>query len=223
MNAPEVIAKIDGLWVISKPAGWVVHPAGIPEQKDLLSWARSQGAPATVAALHRLDLETSGIVVLAEDPRAHYALLKAFEDGEVEKTYLALVYGVPRAEGTINTHLDDERRGKKLPASTSYKVLEVFEGLSLVEVKPHTGRKHQIRRHFQGIGFALVGDQRYKPRKKFKVPGYPHRLWLHAARLAWNGLVFECGLPDELEQHLRVLRKGDGQLTSTSADHPTKS
>lgn len=206
MNTPEVIANVDGLWVVSKPAGWVVHPAGIPEQLDLLTWARAQGAAATVAALHRLDLETSGIVLLADDPGAHFALMKAFEAGEVEKTYLALVYGVPRAEGTINTHLDDERRGKKLAASTGYRVVETFEGLSLVEVKPHTGRKHQIRRHFQGIGFSLVGDQRYKPRKKMKVPGYPHRLWLHAARLAWNGVAFECPLPAELEAHLAFLR-----------------
>lgn len=204
---PALIERVDGLWVVSKPAGWVVHPAGIPDQHDLLSWARSHGAPASIAPLHRLDLETSGVVVLAENPSSHRDFLAAFDAGEVSKTYFALVIGVPRPHGTINTHLDDERRGKKLPASTTYDVLETFrDRFALVRVTPKTGRKHQIRRHFHGIGFPLVGDTRYRARKRVNVPGFPGRLWLHAASLDWAQYHFEDALPDALRAHLDVLR-----------------
>lgn len=206
MSTPEVLDRSGDLWVVSKPAGWVVHPTGDPTQDDLLTWAQSIGAPATIAPLHRLDRETSGVVLLAENPQGHYDLLKGFERGEVKKTYLALVVGHPRPEGTINKMLDDDRRGKKLEASTSYRTLETFERCALLEVSPTTGRKHQIRRHLHGIGFPILGDNRYRPRKRINIPGFPGRLWLHAARLEWGDLSYEAALPDDLLKHLEHLR-----------------
>ncbi len=206
MSLPEVLHRSGDLWVVAKPSGWVVHPTGDPSQNDLLTWAQSNGAPSTIAPLHRLDRETSGVVLLAEDPQGHYDLLKGFERGEVKKTYLALVLGIPRPQGTINKMLDDDRRGKKLDASTAYTTLETFGRCALLEVSPTTGRKHQIRRHLHGIGFPIVGDNRYRPRKRVNIPAFPGRLWLHAARLEWGDLTFEAALPDELVQHLEHLR-----------------
>ncbi|MEZ4461661.1 MAG: RNA pseudouridine synthase [bacterium] len=200
--------------MVNKPADWVVHPTNDPAHRDLLAWARELGAPDTIAPIHRLDRETSGVVLLADHPKDQYRLLKAFEAGEVAKTYLALVCGSPRAKGSINKPLDDARRGKPLPATTDYEVAEQIGGWALLRITPKTGRKHQIRRHLHGIGFPIVGDTRYRAKKRTNVPGFPGRLWLHAARLAWNEHVWTAELPEELAAHLALLRDLE-ETTST--------
>jgi 23S rRNA-/tRNA-specific pseudouridylate synthase len=142
---------------------------------------------------------------------------EALGTGRIEKTYLALAHGRTRKKGVIRRKLKDNRRKQPLPATTRYRTLEVLGTVSLVAVRIETGRKHQIRRHFEGIGHPLVGDSRYRGRRKRGLPGAPSRLWLHARALVLPGpllgdpvaedLVFESPLPTELLAHLGSLRE----------------
>lgn len=200
---PRVLVRPEGAIVVDKPSGWLVHPAGT-EAPDLLGWLRSE-APGRWSPVHRLDGGTSGPVVFAV-PEHVESWNRTFRDHAVEKTYLALVYGQTRSKGTIRRPLADARRGHPLPAESRYRTLETFARWSLVEVHPITGRKHQIRRHLQGIGHAVIGDERYRPRGKRTVPAFPGRLWLHCTRLALRDLVVESPLPQRLQEHLAVLR-----------------
>jgi 23S rRNA-/tRNA-specific pseudouridylate synthase len=129
-----------------------------------------------------------------------------FAEGTVQKRYLALVFGQTRDKGIIRRALADGRRSKPLEAVTRYRTLEKFSKWSLLSVRPETGRKHQIRRHLQGIGHAVIGDTRYLPRGRPTVPAFPGRLWLHAERIEIDGRTFEAPLAPELEAHLAVLR-----------------
>src|SRR5690606_14273653 len=146
---------------------------------DLVSWLRGQGEDAL--PVHRLDAESSGLVICAAEPALRQEAAGWFAEGRIEKTYLALVAGRARPKGVIRRALEDARRGRPLPAVTRYRTLELLGGVSLLRVRPETGRKHQIRRHMQGLGHPLVGDTRYGPRRPLRVPGFPGRLWLHAA------------------------------------------
>lgn len=200
---PRVLRQDTSLIVVDKPSGWLVHPVGT-EAPDLVSWLAAE-IGGTWSPVHRLDLGTSGPVVFAP-PSEVEPWAARFRDHEVEKSYLTLVYGKTRDHGTIRRDLADGRRGRPVPCETRYRTREHFARWSLLEVTPVTGRKHQIRRHLQGIGHAVVGDDRYRPRGKKTVPAFPGRLWLHCARLALPGLEVEVPLPEELEAHLTVLR-----------------
>lgn len=206
---PEVLHVDGDLWVIAKPAGWIVHPAGDPDIPDLLSWARNALPDAKgLAPVHRIDRHTSGLVLLSPDPALRATLGEHFARDEVRKTYLALVYGPTPPTGRIETPLQDARRGRPLAAATTFETLETFVSCSLLRVHPLTGRKHQIRRHLHGIDHAIVGEQRYRPRKFLRVPGFPGRLWLHATHLELpDGRTFSAPLPPELADHLDLLRR----------------
>jgi len=203
-ESPQFIAKQGSLWVVSKPSGWAVHPARGLEAPDLVSWARGQDRD--VAPVHRLDRDTSGVVLLSPDAGLRAQLGQAFADGLVQKTYRALVAGVPPKGGTIRRPLMDRRRGRKLSAETRFRRIEVYGGFAYLELEPHTGRRHQLRRHLRGLGHPIVGDRRYGPRHPRSVPGFPGRLWLHALRLVLpDGTAFEAPLPAVLQDHLTLL------------------
>lgn len=207
-SEPRLLTREGGLWVVDKPVGWVAHAAHRSETRDVQAWLRGAGAPRDIAPLHRIDRGTSGVLLYGRPGPDKDAWLTAFAEGEVHKTYLALVIGKPRAKGTINRALDDGRRGHPLEARTRYRLVEKLGGFALLEVRPDTGRKHQIRRHLQQLGHPIVGDERYKPRRFVRVPAFPGRLWLHAQRLERDGQVFESPLPEALVAHLEVLRAG---------------
>jgi 23S rRNA pseudouridine955/2504/2580 synthase len=210
---PVLLAQQDNVWVFIKPSGMAVHPTNDPSIPDLMTWAEAQSF-GQFSPIHRLDRETSGIVLCSPDAAVRGEMGAWFARGEVEKRYRALVYGATRKRGTIKKSLFDRRRRKALEAETEYERLGVYAGFSYLDVAPHTGRKHQIRQHLQGIGHAIVGDRRYRPRKFRAVPGFPDRLWLHAYSLTLpNGWSFEAPLPHELERHLQVLQELD--LVST--------
>jgi 23S rRNA pseudouridine1911/1915/1917 synthase len=176
-----VVHEDADLIVIDKPAGLVVHPApGSPDQTlvnallahcgDSLSGIGGVRRPGIV---HRLDKDTSGLMVAAKNDRAHQALAAQFEAHTIERAYQALVWGTPvppagEIEGNIGRSGSDRKKmalvksGGK-PALTRYKVLKTFLGgaLSLVECRLATGRTHQIRVHMTSIGHPLVGDQTY--------------------------------------------------------------
>ncbi|MCA9569312.1 MAG: RluA family pseudouridine synthase [Myxococcales bacterium] len=218
--SPSILARLDDAIAVDKPAGWLVHPVGT-DAPDLVTWL---GADGPWAPVHRLDAGTSGPVWMAR-PAAVERWAARFRDHEVEKVYLTLVYGATRDHGTLRRPLQDGRRGRPLDAETRYRTLERFPAdrprWCLLEVRPVTGRKHQIRRHLQGVGHAVVGDDRYRPRGKPTVPAFPGRLWLHCASLAVPGMpVVTAPLPPELAAHLEVLR-GSGRPAPSPADPGT--
>lgn len=207
---PTVLRNRDGLLILDKPAGWLVHPAGEGERPDLQTWlSRQRSLPRGQRPVHRLDSETSGLAMFSADPEVRGDIGRALAKGQVNKTYLALVVGRTRRKGVISRGLKDARRGKTVTAVTRYRSLEQLGGFTLVELHPESGRKHQLRRHMQGIGHAIVGDTRYRGKRFVKVPGFPGRLWLHALRLELpGGLEIEAPLPPELQAHLELLRRG---------------
>lgn len=203
MSATPSILHVDDGWLaVDKPSGWLVHPAGT-EAPDLVSWLASVGE-GTLAPVHRLDRGTSGVVLFAPHAQVE-AIASRFREEAVEKRYLALVFGQTRPHGVIRRPLQDGRRGRPLASETRYRTRTSFERWSLLEVRPVTGRKHQIRRHLQSIGHALIGDDRYRPRGRPTVPHFPGRLWLHCASIATEGLTIEAPLAPELQRHLDQL------------------
>jgi 23S rRNA-/tRNA-specific pseudouridylate synthase len=213
VNEPHVIDRDNTLWVLSKPAGLLVHAAEGGEPDLMSRLEASEPSMQGVAPCHRLDRSTSGVVLASTDPAERGEIGKLFAAGEVEKRYLALVFGVTHGKGSIKRPLKRGRKGGTVTALTRYRRLEVLGGFSLLEVSPKSGRKHQIRRHLQGIGHSIVGDRRYGPKRFRRVPGYPDRLWLHASQVILpDGRSFEAPLPAELAAHLDVLRQGARSL-----------
>lgn len=209
---PVLLAADDDLLVVDKPAGWLVHAAGTADP-DLVSWLTLQGH-GHPAPVHRIDKETSGVVILARVSGVAAELGEALAKGEVGKTYHAVVHGRARKKGTIRRPLQEGRR--HVDAVTRY-VTEAWLGrFSLLRVHTDTGRKHQIRRHLQGLGHPLVGDDRYGPKRFVPVPGFPWRLWLHASEVALpDGRTYTAPLPLELETCLEALRAGAGEAPGT--------
>lgn len=205
---PRLIERRGDLWGLYKPSGVAVHATNDPSIPDLMTWAAAhlEGAEG-LSPIHRLDRATSGVVLCSADPQLRGQMGHWFAEGGVKKVYLALVFGKIRRKGILKRPLKDQRRGKPVPAVTRYNLLETFKGCSLVKVRPETGRKHQIRKHLQGLGHSIVGDERYRPKRPRKVAGFPGRLWLHATRLELpDGTCWEAPLPDLLEEHLHLLR-----------------
>jgi len=159
--------------------------------------------------VHRIDLETSGVVLFGETQSVRGAISAFFVRGEVEKRYCAVVFGRTRAKGTIRRPLDDERRGRPLEAVTRYRLREALGGFSYVSLRPEHGRKHQLRRHMHGMGHAIVGDTRYPGPLQVRIPAFPARLWLHAERLTLpDGRTWVAPLPTALQLNLDALRAG---------------
>ena len=203
---PTVLHRFDGLVAVDKPAGWLVHRAAGNDAPDVVSWLLS-AHDIDVAPAHRLDFATSGVVVLGEHPSVVDAMRARFEAGVVVKRYTALVVGRTRRKGTIDRRLKDARRGRPIDARTTYRLMEWLDTCSLLSVRPRTGRKHQIRRHLQGLGHAIVGDARYRPRQPVDVGPAPDRLWLHASRLSWpDGPDLHAPLPQALDAHREAMR-----------------
>ncbi len=207
-DAPRILSVHGSVVAVHKPSGMQVHPANASADLDLVSWLDSEPmAPPGATPVHRLDKETSGLVLCACEPDERAELSGWFARGELRKVYLALVVGHARRKGTIRRALPDSRRRKPLAATTRYRLVEALGGFSLIRVVPQTGRKHQIRRHLHGIGLPIVGDEEYRPKRFVRVPAFPGRLWLHASKIVLpDGTEIEAPLPPELEANLAALR-----------------
>lgn len=211
-----VLAQREGLVAVDKPPGLLVIPGRDPQDrvcaKDLL--AAQLGRRVWVC--HRIDRDTSGVLLFATDAQAHRAASMAFEHGEAKKKYLALVEGVVAAPLDIALPLAEGRKGKMRvgddgkPARTLVRPVETFANASLVECEPLTGRQHQLRVHLKAQGHPLLFDHQYG-RKEPLVLGDVTlaRTPLHAAWLGIASLGFEASspLPPDLAGVVAALRR----------------
>jgi 23S rRNA pseudouridine1911/1915/1917 synthase len=222
-NIPLKIVYEDAdLLVVDKPAGLPVHPApGHPSHtliNAILNYLPALGADADSlrpGIVHRLDKDTSGLLLVAKNRLAQANLSQQFKNRTVKKTYITLVRGKLTPErGTIEAAIgrDPSHRqrmavvAKGREARTEYRVIRYIGGYSLLEIKPETGRTHQIRVHLAAIGFPVVGDATYG----LKFPRLP-RQFLHANKIAFRlpstgaFVEFESPLPPDLEKILKEI------------------
>jgi 23S rRNA pseudouridine1911/1915/1917 synthase len=224
----DIIFENDEVMVVNKPAGMVVHPAAGHSSGTLVHAALAHapdmagiGGERRPGVVHRLDKDTSGLILLAKNDQAQRFLQDQFRLRKTIKTYLALVDGKPPTPvGRIEAPVGRDSMHRKLMSVTGikkgreavseYRTLETFREHSLLEVHPLTGRTHQIRVHMKFIGCPVTGDMVYGHRNA-TVP--LKRQFLHAVKLtillpgAIIPRTFEAPLPDELEQVLEKLRE----------------
>ena len=221
----SIMYEDEALIVIDKPAGMTVHPVPGNEDKTManavIAYApgiEGIGGERRPGIVHRLDKDTSGLIVVAKNARAHAHLSEQFKSREVGKVYLALVTGHPSPpeadiEAPIGRHPRDRQRmaivSTGRPSITRYKVVSAYKRASLVEARPRTGRTHQIRVHLASVGHPVVGDSTYGR----AVEGLS-RQFLHAHQLAFTHpgsgepMSFTAPLPDDLETYLGGLLPG---------------
>ena len=229
-----VVFKDRALLVIDKPAGMVVHPgAGNPRhtlQNALLGLDRRLALVPRAGLVHRLDKDTSGLLVVARTPEAHTALVAALAAREISRQYLAVCTGVMTGGGTIDQPIGRHRsqrlkmtvRRDGRPAVTHYRVLQRFRAHTQVRVELESGRTHQIRVHLAHIGFPIVGDLLYGGRRRIPAGCTPelaaalgafHRQALHAERLALTHPVtgrrmqWQAAPPADLQGLLAALER----------------
>jgi 23S rRNA pseudouridine1911/1915/1917 synthase len=244
----DIIYEDKNFIIVNKVSGLVVHPgAGVGEEVTLVHGVMHAvkdlsgiGGELRPGIVHRLDKDTSGLIMICKNDTAHKFYAEKFKNREMKKTYVALTFGEPTAsEGTIESEIGRHPKNRIKMASgglqpkaakTSYKVIEGFNHFSFIEIDLHTGRTHQIRVHFSENRLPILGDPIYgdtnvsnniwsiiSSQKKpyLKIKNLECRLMLHSHRLSFidqNGeeRTFEAPIPDEFERILSVLRTGKG-------------
>lgn len=233
-----IIYEDEWLLLVDKPAGMAVHPA--PGHSSgtlvhaLLGHGVSGGEEFRPGVVHRLDKDTSGLLVVAKSPEIHRKLTEMIRRREIDRCYLALVHGCfSNDSGTIEAPVGrDPARRKSMTvggvaareARTHFRVLEPLGDFTLVEVRLETGRTHQIRVHFLAIGHPVVGDPTYARRDTLGLG----RQFLHSHRLAFlhpvtgEALNCELPLPADLEAVLGRLRSGTGGPGDDAGESATR-
>jgi 23S rRNA pseudouridine1911/1915/1917 synthase len=215
----DILFEDDDLLVLNKPAGLVVHPGAGQQTGTLVNALLAHcknlsgiGGKERPGIVHRLDKETSGVLVVAKNDAAHRALCKQFAERTTGKTYLALVAGTPRkSSGTIEApiarhpvhrkKMSVARRGGR-SAKTEYRVVRSGSDRSLVECMIHTGRTHQIRVHLHHLGHPVLGDKLYAGKRAGDFP----RQMLHAWKLTFTHphsgehMTFEAPIPADFNE-----------------------
>ena len=240
----EIIHDDEHLLIINKPAGIIMHPGAGNFDKTivnaLMSYNKNSlstiGDKLRPGIVHRIDKNTSGLVVIAKSNEAHENLSKQFSDHTITRVYQLLIWGKLRpSSGRLETYITRSSKNRQLMevsrskgklAITNYKTVEIFENdktptLSLVECKLETGRTHQIRVHMNYSGNSIVGDDKYKKKyKKIKNVNLEiqnsisklDRQFLHAKTLGFihpktnEEMIFSSNLPKELDNLLKILR-----------------
>lgn len=230
----NIVYEDADLIVVDKPAGLVVHPAAGNLDgtlvNALLHHCRGQlsgiGGVARPGIVHRIDKDTSGLLIVAKSDKAHEGLAQQFKAHSIDRLYAAVVYGIPPiAAGTIDTWIgrsDSDRKkmavqreGRGKHAITHYRVTDRLRGAALVECRLETGRTHQVRVHLAHLGHPLIGDPVYgRERKGFKsileTLGFKRQA-LHAKRLGFihpvtgQKLSFDSALPADMQELLSEL------------------
>jgi tRNA pseudouridine32 synthase/23S rRNA pseudouridine746 synthase len=215
VTALEILHEDEWLVVVDKPAGVATAPGGGIGPGESLHERVAKQIGAKAFLVHRLDRETSGVIVFAKDAEMHRRLSQAFETREVGKAYLALVHGhVDEPSGEIAKPLKSYGSGRVgvdaggQEAITRYRRRERLPDVDLLEVTPVTGRRHQIRVHLYAIGHPVIGDTRYGEERPVGGPG---RLMLHAAELTLPSmggppLVVRADPPVEFTEALEAHR-----------------
>ena len=216
----KVICRDEVLLAVDKPPGMPAHPTGVGRANALDLVRAMLGPAAAPILLHRLDADTSGVLLFALDAAANRVLACDFAERRLAKTYLALVAGEPPALFAVVDRLRSGVRGRTVrvesggqEAHTDFRTLGRGPGFALVEARPHTGRTHQIRTHLAGRGFPLCGDPLYGGPRTLTLPGgevlvAPRHL-LHARSLAFthpreNGpLQIIAPLPEDFQPFLK--------------------
>jgi len=209
-----IIYEDENIIIIDKPAGLLVHPTSKKERNTLIDYFPN----ARLA--HRLDKDTSGLLILAKNEKTNDWLKSQFKNRQIKKRYITLVHGSLKDKtGIITKTISRSRKrggsqttapiGKRREAITRYRVLKEFENYTYLEVSPETGRTHQIRVHLASIGHPIAGDEKYKFKRQL-TPEELKRQFLHASYLKFslpNGKVkkFHLNLPKDLEKILKNL------------------
>jgi 23S rRNA pseudouridine1911/1915/1917 synthase len=222
-----IVYEDDDLLVVDKPPGMPVHPGPGHRDDTLVNALLGRGGSLSgiggvlrPGIVHRLDKDTSGLLLVAKNDAAHQGLAQQIRGRLLQKGYLALVWGVPAPpEGVIDAPIARSPRDRRRmavvpggrPARTRYRVLRVFPRCALVEVFPETGRTHQVRVHMQSIGHPLVGDPLYS-RRRTPLLG---RQFLHAHLLRFThprtgeAMAFHSPLPPDLQGVVEALERGE--------------
>jgi 23S rRNA pseudouridine1911/1915/1917 synthase len=240
---PKVIFENNDFLVLEKPAGMLVHPTEKNEPDTLVDWLLKKYPQVKNVGeeqnrdgiIHRLDKEVSGIMIVAKTNKAYYYLKEQFKKRLVKKEYITLVYGkihdqtgeidLPIGRNKEGIFVAHPRQGKEKlhyqdkVAKTQYQVLKYLKDYTLLRIRILTGRTHQIRVHLSAIGHPILGDQIYKPKKKFfhflrkkiKVVD-PGRIFLHSVKIGFYDLnkqwvEFSSPLPKSLEDFLDETKK----------------
>ncbi len=232
-NIPlDIIWQDDHLVVVNKPPGMVVYPAAGHSSGTLMnaliskcSISASAGAPLRPGIVHRLDKETSGIIVIAKDDNSYHDLVKQFKDREIEKYYIALLSGsLKENKGEINAAIGRStsdrkkmstmtKKGKE--ALTKFEVIERFGPATMAKVRIITGRTHQIRVHFASIGNPVLGDRTYGKKTSLRIGTRTlpfKRQMLHAHTIKFkhpingNIMEFTAPMPEDMEKAIEALK-----------------
>ncbi|MDP3954173.1 MAG: RluA family pseudouridine synthase, partial [bacterium] len=233
---PKIIYQDDDILIINKPSGLITHQKNVdddqpsvvdwaiknyPELKNVGDFFNASGKPVARAGIvHRLDKDTSGLLLIAKNNKAFYYLQELFKNRGVQKTYLALVHGklknksgtISSPLGRIGTKRTTQITGKKLidekTAETDYKMAKEYKDYSLVELAPKTGRTHQLRVHLKSLNHPIVCDSIYGDIKS--CPPELGRLFLHAQKLSFispsgESISVEADLPPNLSSFIESL------------------
>ncbi|MDI6890733.1 MAG: RluA family pseudouridine synthase [Thermodesulfovibrionales bacterium] len=233
----DTLYKDDHIVVVNKPAGMVVYPSAGHNHGTLMNAISyhcrrlaTVGRPLRPGVVHRLDKDTSGVMVIALSDEAYYNLIEQFRHRAIKRRYIALIYGnIRENEGEIALKIGrsesdrkkmSTRMKKGKEAVTRWKVLERFGNATLIEARPGTGRTHQIRVHFASIGHPLLGDRAYGKKTtlkwkmengKWKTLTFPRQM-LHAELLGFihpvtrEYIEFLSPLPEDMAQKIEELR-----------------
>ncbi|MFD1899616.1 RluA family pseudouridine synthase [Enterococcus termitis] len=223
----DIVYEDDDVLVINKPQGMVVHPSAGHSQGTLVNALlyhikdlSSINGIIRPGIVHRIDKDTSGLLMVAKNDKAHIALAEQLKDKTSLRKYVALVHGeISHDKGEINAPIGRSKNDRKMqavieggkPAVTHFEVMERFNDYTLLQLQLETGRTHQIRVHMKYIGYPVAGDPLYGPRKTLKG----NYQFLHAQMLGFKHpttgqmMVFEAPLPELFEKTLDDLRNND--------------
>jgi 23S rRNA pseudouridine1911/1915/1917 synthase len=229
----EIIYEDEHFLALNKQADLIVHPARGRWSGTLVNglvyygkkWS-TVGGDWRPGILHRLDRNTTGIMLVAKSDEAHWRMARQFENRTIQKTYIAVVHGVPELLGDVidlpigrDKYAREKQAVRKeanggRPATTKYEVLETFAQYALVKLTPKTGRTHQLRVHMATIGYPMVGDDMYGGRPLIDGDFRFERQALHAKEISFvhpgtlKMMTLSAPLPGDMEKLLRILRAG---------------